>query len=111
MRIDADFGDFQRALDDLQRKIEKAKSMHDQNVPLTELLDPAFMLKYTQFSSIEDMLEQGGFSADSQEAFERIPQEQLDEFTAAHTNFASWAEMLQTAAQEWVLRTSGLSQE
>ena len=85
--------------------------MNGQHVPLTELLNPPFMLKHTHFLSIEDMFEHGGFSVDSQEAFESIPQEQFDEFTATHTSFESWSEMLQTAAQEWAGRTLGSWQE
>lgn len=106
MRFDANFGDLQRKLDDLQKKLE---SMQEQQVPLAELLDPAFMIKHTEFSSVEEMLERGGFSASNQEEFEQIPQEQLDEYVAAHTEFASWSDMLNTAGQEWVLGRLGLA--
>jgi hypothetical protein len=107
MRIDADFGDLERKLNDLQKKIE---SLHDQQVPLVELLDPAFMIKHTEFSSLEEMLESGGFSASSQAEFESIPQEQLDEQVASHTEFASWSEMLIAAGTEWAARKLGFSE-
>jgi hypothetical protein len=57
------------------------------------------MEKYTQFSSLELMLEQSGFSIESSEDFLSIPINDLDKVINEKTSFSSWEEMKITATK------------
>lgn len=113
MRFDMNFDarDVQRKLEKLTENVQSLHSygvpMEGAGVPLEELLDPPFMLNYTRFSTITEMLEQGGFNATSNEEFAQIPEAGLDHWVAEHTEFSTWSEMLDRAAQEWAARKIG----
>jgi hypothetical protein len=116
MRFDVsiDGGDVRRKLDELSRKLDGLHTyglpLPGTGVPLEELFDPPFMLSYTRFATISRMLERGGFNATSNEEFARIPEEQLDLWVAAHTEFGSWLEMCARAVEEWAARQIGGAQ-
>jgi hypothetical protein len=97
------FEDALRKLHDLQRKVEQLDGEH--SVPLTELFHDEFMLRNTEFPSVETMLEASGYKIESNEDFAVIPDEEWDAFIRERTRFASWDEMKNAASQEWVART------
>jgi hypothetical protein len=96
------FEDALRKLRDLQRKAEQVDGEH--SVPLTELFHDEFMLRNTEFPSVETMLEGSGWKIETKEDFANIPDEEWDAFIRERTRFASWDEMKNAAAQEWVSR-------
>ena len=93
-------------LDELQQRVRRLDGPHD--VPLNELLNPEFMLKYTHFRSFEDMLDHSGYSVKTPEDFKAIPDAPWDAFISANSTFASWHEMLEAAKTEWTKRQVGL---
>lgn len=101
------FNEMRRKLDDLAKR---AESIHGtQAVPLGELLTPGFLAKHTRFLSEDEMFEAGGFKVETAEDFEKIPDEEWDEFIRHNTPFATWSEMLSTAATEWTQKKLGLN--
>ena len=101
----ASFDDLQRKLADLQRRVSVLDGQNQ--VPFSDLFTQTFMAKYTTCSSIDELFEQGGIAVDSQEGFECIPEEQLDQVVATHTRFTTWEEMKRAAGEEWVKRRLG----
>jgi hypothetical protein len=88
---------------ELKRLSKNAKRLDgENNVSFTELFTREFMVKYTDFSSFEELLEAGNFIVNSQEDFEAIPDDVFDEHIKSVTKFSSWREMLEKASAEWV---------
>lgn len=94
-----------RKLRDLRRRLEALEGQH--SVALTELLSLDFLRKYTEFETLEDMFKASGFVVESQEDFEKIPDDEWDSFIKGHTQFSNWKEMLDAAGNEWVERRLG----
>ena len=99
-------------LDKLERQLKQmekgAKELErTKHVSFSELFTPAFMRKHTSFSSIDELLQTGGFKADSQEAFEAIPDDLLDKHISSTTKFNSWEEMLSEATEQYALKKLG----
>ena len=95
--------------DELERLEENARELdgtHD--VPLTELFNPRFMHKYTDFESFGDMIEQSKWTVESQQDFEAIPGRQFDMYVRERTQFSDSDEMLDVAAEEWIASEMGL---
>ncbi|MEK6410767.1 MAG: hypothetical protein AABN34_27905 [Acidobacteriota bacterium] len=94
-----------RKLDDLQRR---AKELHGQHsVSFSELFPPQFMKKHTDFDSFESLVAASGFKVESQKDFGAIPDKEWDGFIQAHSQFADWKEMLNTAGQAYMVRKMG----
>ena len=105
LRFDTNFDDVQRKLSELQKR---ASALHGQRqVPLGELMTPAFLAAHTDCASLDELFQRGGFAVASPADFEQIPEDELDQVVAAHSQFKSWAELLQAAGQEWVRRQLG----
>ena len=94
--------DFQRELDRLQREMSNASG--EMEVPFTELFTDSFMQEYTNYSSIDDLFEDGGFQAHTNEEFESISEEELDAHISRNTEFQTFQEMLGEASAQYVLR-------
>ena len=99
-------------LDKLSKQLKKMeKGAEDLNktkqVPFDELFPVSFMQKYTSFSSIDKLLESGGFNATSQEEFESIPDDEFDRHIATTTTFEHWEAMLSEATSQYVLNKLG----
>lgn len=91
--------DFQRNLKNLQKNMQKLHGKRE--VSFDTLFAPAFMRKYTKFSSIDELFEKSGFKVDSNEDLEKIPDAPWDEYIAANTRFRNWKEMLDTAGKAY----------
>lgn len=95
--------------DGLDELAKKAKQLNGENqVPFSELFAPAFMRKYTDFATIDEMLEATGYQVDSVEDFKAIPDAPWDSFVQQRTKFSDWREMIQKAGLEWTSRKLGL---
>jgi hypothetical protein len=84
----------------LQKRLEELDGSHQ--IPLNELFDSEFMIEYTDFTSIDAMLEASGFKVETDEDFAAIPDDEWDQFVARTARFASWEEMQQEASNRWV---------
>lgn len=84
---------------------ELSKTTH---VSFGELFTSSFMRKYTSFSSMDELLDAGGFNVNSKEDFENIPDKEFDEHIAATTRFKNWEDMLGEATTQYVAKRLGL---
>ena len=98
------FDELSKKLDDLKESVE---SMHGAQVPLGELLNPGFLGKHTRFLSEDEMFAASGFKIETAEDFEKIPDEEWDNFIHQNTPFAAWSDMLSAAGAEWAERKLG----
>ena len=93
---------------DLKKLEQNAKKLNGKrNVPFSELFPPAFIRKYTRFSSIDALFESGGYKINTNADLEAIPQKELDAYIAKHTKFRSWEEMLDEAGSQYVAKQLG----
>lgn len=99
------FNKLQRQLKRMQqgaKELERTTS-----VSFDELFVPAFMRKYSNFSTFDEFLDAGNFKVESQEDFEAIPDDLMDEHVAKTTKFTDWQTMLDTAVSEYAVRKLG----
>lgn len=94
-------------LDDLQKKLSNlnedvVSASHPRSLPLKELLNPAFMRRFTRFPCVDDFFENSGIPIESQEDFDRLGGDTMDAFVQSTTDFSSWDEMLEEAAAEYL---------
>jgi hypothetical protein len=94
--------DFMRKIRQIQRRAEQLDGEH--SIPFTELFNDEFMLRNTDFPSIDALFEASGFEISGAEDFAAIPDAEWDAFVVNTTRFTSWEEMKSAAAQEWVVR-------
>ena len=100
------FDDLSKRLNELSKNVEELGNT--ESASLTEILTPEFIDQNTNFSTAEELFEASGFDVASQEAFEAIPENELDAFVESTTNFSSWREMLNAAGSLWAQRKLGL---
>jgi hypothetical protein len=99
--------EFQRSLGNLSAKAQALSGDH--NVPLKELLSDSFVRSHSQFNSLEDLFEASGFSVNSQEDFEKIPDAEWDTFIRGNSDFPDWKSMLGSAGTEWMKTQLGFN--
>ncbi len=85
----------------LEKIGKKMKALDGREVSFNDLFPPAFMERHTQFKSIDEMVEKSPFTVESQEDFEKIPDNKWDEFIRNTTSFQSWEEMMSKAGEEF----------
>ena len=93
-------GDFEQELKNLDKKFKKIGGTH--SVPMEELLSPDFMVRFTNFSSFDELIEKSGYVIETQEDFDKIPDNEWDSFIITQTQFSSWQNMLELAGSEFV---------
>lgn len=96
----------QKKLNNLQRNAEALDGEHQ--VPFSELFNSSFMQRYTNFASIEALIDAGGFKVETPEDFKAIPDDDWEKHIAKTTNFSNWQEMMNEAASEWAKNQLGL---
>jgi hypothetical protein len=69
------------------------------NQRLNHLFPPVFISNHTQFPNWESMIKASGFSAQSDEDFAAIPDDEWDKFIRENTKFSNWESMLESATQ------------
>lgn len=93
-----------RGFDELERKAKEAERRGAAGIQLKELFPPNFMTEYSDFKTIDEMVEASGIAFKSIEDFNDIP----EQFIRNRTRFSSWKEMLNAATARWVGRSLGL---
>lgn len=93
-----------------QAQEKKRHITFDEAFPGTfdEVFPAAFLRKYTDFASVEAMLEATGFAVESLEDLESIAGAEWDTFISSNTEFSSWEEMKWRAFIEWIAREAEL---
>lgn len=93
--------------DELSKELKKisknAKRLDGVNeIPFDDLFTKQFMLKYTNFSTFDELLEAGNFIVNSEEGFLAIPDDLFDDHIRSVTKFKTWQSMLDKATELWV---------
>lgn len=91
--------------DEFKKKLEAASKISD-TVSFGELFNESFMRNHSKFSDFEELVKFGGYSTDAEE-FKKIPDDEFDKFIKANTDFDSWKDMQQAAANEWMAKKLG----
>lgn len=92
-------------LEKLQRKMEKLDGTN--RVSFNELFNAAFMHRYTHHSTIDEFFDAGGFVFETEQEFENVSDEKLDEHVQNSTSFSNWDEMLTKAGEHWLAKEMG----
>lgn len=103
------FDDVSRKLKDLAERAESINGTHE--VPVSEMLTPGFLARHTRFLSADELFEASGFKIETAEDFEKVPDEDWDEFIQQSTPFADWSDMLSAAGTEWTRKKLGLGDD
>lgn len=89
-------------LRELQNKMKKLEQTR--NVPFNELFDTSFMIRYTEYSNIDDFFKDGNFDFITNEDFEKISEETLNKHVKSNTSFENWNEMKIKAGEIWIVQ-------
>lgn len=100
------FDELASTLDDLAKRADDLNGEH--SISLEELLSPDFMKQHSTYLSVDEFFEAGGFDLESQDEFEKIPEDQLDGFVKKSTGFCFWDEMLEAAIEHYMVVKLGL---
>lgn len=90
-------------LGDVEGLADRLESLGGE-IPVGELFTPDFMQNYTEFDTFEQFLDDSKWEIATQEDFERIPEDEFDEYVDENTGFDSWETMLSVAGREYVMR-------
>jgi hypothetical protein len=98
-KFDVSFDDSK--LKELQRKSKELNGQH--KIPLTELLSDDFIREYTDFKSLQTMVDTCGI-----EKLKEPNNPKFIKFISTHTRFSTWEEMLEKAITRYTKRKLGL---
>jgi len=99
-------------LDKLQRQLKQmgraARNLHGTHeVQMSELFPLAFMRKHSRYSSFDALLDASGFTVNTKEDFEAIPDDEFDAYIRSVTNFRDWQSMLTAGTEAYVAKKLG----
>jgi hypothetical protein len=95
--------ELQKQLKQMEKAAKELDGTHE--VPFSELFTDSFLRKHTKFSSYEEFENQEIFT--KYQTIEEIPDDEMDQFVAANTNFSNWDDMLGEAGTEYAARKLG----
>jgi hypothetical protein len=90
------FGDLRKTLRRLQKNAEALDGTHE--VPLDNVLSPAFLRKHTQFTSLENLLAVWNVDGDE---FDDLSAEKKDALTTSTTSFRTWDDFVAAGTAEY----------
>ena len=96
------------AQDKLKKLADDAEKLDGQSVPLSEVLTDEFVQKNSPFDSLDNLIKASGYTVESQEDLEAIPDEEWDRFISENTDFDSWQEMIDSAGAIYAKNKLGL---
>lgn len=94
-----------RNLDALQRRAQNLSGP----VLLEDLYPPEFMMRYTDFHGIDEMVEAFGRPISTLEQLEAVTEEEWTALLTSRTRFKTLTEMKSRATQEYAARRLGFS--
>mgnify|MGYP001440920832 CR=1 FL=1 len=95
-----DFHELEEFGDKLSKLGEKIKVGE---ISFDDLFNESFMCSHSDASSIDDMLKSENILCKTNEEFESLPEEQMDQCVCKHTDFSSWQDMIDSAAEAYLL--------
>lgn len=101
-----------KGFDKLKKELKKMKKAAEdlsntKQISFDDLFNSNFISAHTNFTSFNELLAAGGFTVNSQEDFEAIPEDEFDKHIRATTKFKSWQQMLDTATEKYVTKKLG----
>ncbi|WP_049987484.1 hypothetical protein [Halobellus rufus] len=81
----------------------------DEEIPLVEVFDEAFMRENTDFDTFDEMVAASPSDATSADELEKIPRGEWDDFVAETTVFADEEEFVFAGRDHWVGKKLGLN--
>lgn len=93
-----------RSFDELEKKLNKKINDTNGRKSLDVLFDEEFIKKYTNFSSINEMIEESNLGIKTQEDFDNKPEEEWNKFVIENTKFSSWEEMKSKAGNLYTIK-------
>ncbi len=100
-------GNLEKKLSELR---ERAAALQgEQQIPLKDLLSPAFVAGCSSYASLEDLFAASPFTINTLDDFKAIPDAEWDTFISTHTSFASWEEMQRGAMREYIRGKMGFA--
>jgi len=96
-------------LDEVQQKFnrlsENAENLSGSHeLSAGDLFTESFMCDNTDFTEVVQLFAAGGFKVESAADIKAIPEDQLDKYIQASTNFPSWEVMLRSAVADYAKR-------
>ncbi|MCM3743229.1 hypothetical protein M3193_03660 [Sporosarcina luteola] len=96
--------DGMKELQNQLKKVEKqARDAVSGEISLGELFTDDFMQKNTNAKSIEEFLNESPMAGKEVETVEAMSTPEMDEYVKAQTEFSSWQEILQEAADSYAV--------
>ncbi|MCL4844915.1 MAG: hypothetical protein KJ066_00125 [Acidobacteria bacterium] len=105
IRIDG-LDEMMRSLGKLAQRAERLDGEY--KVAFADLMPTDFVRRFTDFLTLDEMMQASGYKIESSEDFEKIPSEEWDIFIQQNTLFGSWEEMRGKAVAEWAASKLGL---
>lgn len=99
------FDEFERKLKQIEHGLDELSETKE--VGFDELFTNDFMRSYTDFVSMQQMLEESEFTIKCPEDFKAIPDDDWDRYVNKCTKFESWSDMLKAAAAEYTKKKLG----
>jgi len=97
------FDEFGKQLKNLQKKAENASG----DVSFNELFNDKFMRENTNSKDIQEFFDMSPFEIDTQEQFENLDENLLNQYINETTKFSSWEEMKTAAGKLYLLKKLG----
>jgi hypothetical protein len=94
------FDEFQRNLRELSQRAQALDGTHE--IPIHDLLTPDFIRTHTRHGSVDEWLNASPFRIDTTEDLQAVPAEKWGDYVRTTTGFASWQDMLESAAAQYV---------
>ncbi len=91
-----------KSIKEFGNKVNKATKDASGKVTLNTLFNQGFMSKYSSVKTIDQMFENAGIKIESEDDFNSLPKETIDNAVRRYTNFGSWEEMLNKAGEEYM---------
>lgn len=95
-----------KKLDDLASNAEKLHGTHQ--VPVQDVLTPAFVAKHTRFANVDEMFDASLFNIQTSADLAAVPDAEWDAFISSVSPFSTWQAMTTAAAREWSIAKLGL---
>ncbi|WOO36054.1 hypothetical protein R2R35_19990 [Anaerocolumna sp. AGMB13020] len=102
IKFNSDNANFDDVREELNNSVDKAKNIDGSKVDFEDIFNSEFMKAHTNVSNIDDFFAQGKFNFETDDEFEAIPEDELDKYVSANTNFQSWQEMLDAASFDYL---------
>ena len=104
------FDEFINKLEDIKKNAQEIDGTNE--ISYEELFNEKFMKKYTEYSSIYEMIENSNLDIETEEEIKGVLEkgnnkEEWDQFVQNNTIFDNWEDMFKKANEEWAVKKLG----